>query len=100
MASRLSLQEELELFTENVYFNPPKSLIMKYDCIRYKLSGIDTSIANNKTYRATNEYELIVISEDPDCEIPSKLMAHFPMCSFVRFYIADGLNHFVLKLYY
>lgn len=100
MASRLQLHEELGLFTENRYFNPPESVEMIYDCIRYKRVGVEKLIANNKMYHGTNEYELIVISDDPDCEIPDKLMAHFPMCSFVRFYPADGLNHFVLRLYY
>ena len=100
MATRLQLDEELRLFTDNVYYNPPASVNMNYDCIRYKKTGVDTLKANNSTYHKTNEYELIVISDDPDCELPDKLMDHFKMCSFVRFYTADGLNHFVLRLYY
>lgn len=100
MGSRLKLHEELGLFANYVYFNPPESVEMHYDCIVYKLNGVDKMVANNRMYNGTNEYELIVISDDPDCEIPNKLMMHFPMCSFVRPYVADGLNHFVLRLFY
>ena len=100
MASRLKLHDELckILGSTNVYYKPPSS--MKYPCIRYSLSGVDQSRANDKLYNATNRYEVIVIDYNPDSTIYKELMEHFAMCSFGRQYPADGLNHTVLTLYY
>ena len=102
MASRLELHEELcELLgTRNAYFQPPDSVKMKYRCIKYSLSGINQKRANNKNYLNRNRYELIVIDQNPDSELPQKILDHFPMSSFERSYTADNLNHFVISLYY
>lgn len=102
MASRLELHEELcELLgSRNVYFNPPESVKMQYDCIRYFKTGMDTYRANDKLYKATNEYRLIVITKNPDSGIPDRIMNHFSMCSYGSPYVADGLNHYPITLYY
>lgn len=100
MGSRLNLHEELcaILGTKNVYFQPPSR--MNYPCIRYSLGRVDHMRANDKIYKNTNRYEIIVIDQNPDSDICSKILAHFQMCSFERFYTADNLNHWVLTLYY
>ena len=102
MATRLDLQTEFEnlLGNRNVYFQPPSSLTMKYPCIRYALSDKDLKYADGRIYKSTNRYEVIVIDYDPDSDIPDKILAHFPMCSFDRMYVSSNLNHFVLTLYY
>ena len=102
MASRLELHEELcnILGSRNVYFQPPASVMMTYPCIRYSRSGMDQDYADNKTYKYTNRYELIIIDSDPDSEIPFKILGHFQMCRLDRSYAADNLNHTVLTLYY
>lgn len=88
------------LGTRNVYFQPPKSVIMKYDAIRYKLSDKDLKKANDKLYQFTNQYEGVVITSDPDSDIPDKILLHFEMCSFGRPYTAENLNHYPFTLYY
>ena len=102
MASRLKLHEEFceILGTRNVYFQSPGSPGMKYPCIKYSLSKIDSRRANNKIYKNMNGYEVIVIDYDPDGEIHMSILKHFPMCSYDRSYVADNLNHHVLSLYY
>jgi hypothetical protein len=102
MASRLKLHEEFceILGSRNVYYQPPSSVTMKYDCIRYSLAGADHKRANNTIYKNTNRYEVIVITHDPDSDIGDKILAHFSMCSFDRSYVADNLNHKVYTLYY
>ena len=102
MASRLKLHEEFceVLNNKNVYFKPPNNLKMTYPCIRYSLLGLDSRCADDRIYKKYNEYEVIIIDPDPDSEIYIQILDHFPMCSFVRSYIADNLNHTVLKLYY
>lgn len=102
MADRLALQTELEniLGSRNVYFNPPSSVKMKYDAIRYELAGKDIKRANNRLYRYVNQYDGVVITRDPDSAIPDKILAHFEMCTFRRPYIADNLYHFPFTLYF
>lgn len=102
MASRLEFNERFckLLGSRNVYFQPPANIRMKYPAIRYKLSDIDRLSANNKTYRLVNGYEVIYIDENPDSEMPKKILEELPMCSFVRWYPAENLNHWVFYIYY
>ena len=102
MATRLTLHEELcELLgSSNVYFQPPESVKMKYDAIRYELGGKDLKRANNKVYQNTNRYECVLITRDPDTTIPDAIISHFEMCSFGRPYTADNLNHYPFTIYY
>ena len=102
MVSRLDLQSELEelLGTRNVYFNPPASVLMKYPCIRYSRSTIVVQHANNRIFKTTNQYEIVVIDPDPESKIADMILEHFPMCRLDRIYIADNLLHSVLTLYY
>ena len=102
MASRLNLQTELEeiLGSRNVYFQPPESVKMQYDAIRYNLSGKNLRHADNKIYRKVNCYDGVVITRDPDSPIPDAILDHFEMISFGKPYTADNLNHFPFTLYY
>lgn len=102
MASRLNLQNELEtiLGSRNVYFQPPESVKMQYDAIRYELSTKRVLRADNKAYRATNCYTGVVITRDPDCTIPDTILHHFEMCSLDKPYVASNLYHFPFTIYY
>lgn len=107
MASRLDLHNEFIdiLGTQNevesrVYFQPPSNITMKYDAIRYGLSGKDLKYANNRVYQNTNCYEGVVITRKPNIEIIDKILNHFEMITFGRPYIADNLNHYPFTLYY
>ena len=102
MASRLELHEELcdILGSRNAYFQPPASIKLNYPCIVYSISSVNKQNANDQMYKSMNEYKVVVIDTDPDSEIPSKIIAHFPMCRFDRPYTSDNLNHSALTLYY
>ena len=102
MASRLELHEEFcnILGNRNAYFQPPASIKLNYPCIVYSISSVNKQNANDKMYKSMNEYKVVVIDSDPDSEIPSKIIAHFPMCRFDRTYTSDNLNHSALSLYY
>lgn len=102
MASRLELHEEFckILGTRNVYFRSPSSEKMKYEAIRYDLSGKDLKRANDRIYQNMNCYEGVVITRDPDSTTPDIILNHFQMCSFGKPYMADNLNHFPFTLYY
>lgn len=101
MGSRLALQAKLEevLGSENVYFQPPSSVKMKYDAIVYSRKNIENVFANNGVYNQYECYEVVVIYRDPDSDIPIKI-SKLPMCRFDRHYEIDNLNHDVFTIYY
>lgn len=101
MSSRIELQSELEslLGSENVYYQTPASVAMKYPAIRYTRSHINVTYANNRAYSLKNRYELTVIAKLPDNPVIEKLLA-LPYCHHDRHYVADNLHHDVLTLYY
>lgn len=93
-----ALFEEI-LESKNVYYNPPESMQMNYNAIRFSRSRISGRFANNRPYNHNNCYEVIVITEDPDDPVISKLWA-LPMCTHDRHYVADNLHHNVFTLYH
>lgn len=102
MGKRLQLQAELiqVLGSNNVYFQSPETLKMKYPCIRYVKARPMADHADNMKYFNMNHYELTVIDTDPDTEIPDRIVEHFEYCSIDRYYTADNLTHCSLDLYY
>lgn len=101
MAQRSELQDllELTLGSRNVYFQAPAPVDMGYPAIVYELDNVDTAYADDLPYRREKRYQVTVIDRNPDSEIPDKIGA-LPMCSFNRFYTADGLNHHVFQLFF
>ena len=88
------------LKSRNVYFQPPASVMMKYDAIRYSLAEPNLKRADDKVYLKVNRYEGLVITRDPDSTIPDDILNHFEMCSLGRPYVSDNLNHFPFTIYY
>ena len=101
MAERENLQTILEslLGSENVYYQPPETIKMRYPAIRYNRSRMDSKYANNKKYSMMDCYELTVISRLPDDPVIKKLL-QLPYCSYDRHYESDNLNHDVFTLYF
>lgn len=88
------------LESRNVYFQPPASVKMSYDAIRYGLSGKNIKRADDKVYVGINEYDGVIITRSADTTIPDELLNHFEMCSIGKPYIADNLYHYPFTLYY
>ena len=99
MAPRQNLQALFESFAENVYFQPPTNVRLKYPCIIYQRDYARTLFAGDKPYKHTLQYMVTVIDRNPDSDLPGKV-AELPMCLFNRFYTADDLNHDVYTLYF
>ena len=99
--SRLDLHEILceTLGSRNVYFQPPESIKLKYPCIVYERSYVQTLKADNLNYISINRYTVTVIDKNPDSGIADKLL-NLPYTSFDRHFVSDNLNHDVLTLYY
>ena len=101
MADRLELHSVLQelLGSSNVYYQPPESIKMQYDAIRYSKKTIDSKYANDRKYSMIDCYEVTVISRLPDNPVIKKLLS-LPYCSYDRHYVADNLHHDVLTIYY
>lgn len=96
---RIQLHQILKEFSDNVYYQPPESLKLKYPCIVYTKEDINTNYADDKTYSKSDEYLLTVIGLDPDIDIPNRLL-ELPYCTFDRRFTGDNLYHDVLRLYF
>jgi hypothetical protein len=81
------------------YFQPPATIKMQYDCVRYERTKIDQNHADNLPYLLHDRYQLTLIYKNPDSDLPKKISA-LPMCSHERHYTADNLNHDVFNLYF
>ena len=101
MADRLELHSVLQelLGSSNVYYQPPESIKMQYDAIRYSKKNIVSKYANDRKYSMMDCYEVVVISRLPDNQVIKKLLS-LPYCSYDRHYIADNLHHDVLTIYW
>ena len=64
------------------------------------MNSVDDRKANNHSYARFKSYQITVIDRDPDSDIYDKIMDHFMMCRFERFFTSDNLNHWILNLYY
>ncbi len=85
---------------ENIYFQPPESVKMKYDCIRYSENTMNVCHADNKAYLVQSEYNVIVITRDPDSPIPRMIQEKFQYCRPGRQYTADNLYHYPFTIIY
>ena len=84
----------------NLYFQPPQSVQMKYNCIRYKRTSMNVKKANDRTYIGRDQYEIMAISRDPNSDLPRAIQEKFLYCEPGRFFVADNLYHFPFTIYY
>jgi hypothetical protein len=82
-----------------VYFQPPPTMKMEYPCIIYKRSNRRDFFSSDRMYLTMKQYSVTIVDEDPDSEIPDKILG-LPYCSFTTHFAVDGLNHDVYTLYY
>lgn len=83
----------------NVYFQPPPSVSIQYPAIIYSRDSATTEFADDIPYTYTKRYQVTVIDQDPDSEIPDKV-AQLPRCLFSRHFKVNNLNHDVFSLYF
>ena len=81
------------------YFQPPDEIYLTYPCIVYDLANENVNYANNARYNTMKRYEITVMDEDPDSEIPEKV-GNLPYASFVRHYSQENLHHFVYEIFF
>lgn len=86
------------LGNDHTYFQPPESIKLRYPCIIYD-RDIRTLHADDLSYLNRCRYEVTVIAQDPDSELPLKVLG-LPMCGMDRHFTSDNLHHWVFTLYY
>lgn len=90
----------LVLGNDNVYFEPPSSIKMKYPCIIYTVDRIKIMRADNKVYANKRAYQVISITANPDTDILEDMLNSFDYCYFERRYKSDNLIHDVFTIYF
>lgn len=98
---RLSLHNQLVslLESDNVYFQPPASIILKFPCIIYKLDAMEGVHANGRRYLGTKRYLVTVVDRNPDTLIPDKIL-NLPYSTFEDHLAIDNLNHYICSLHW
>jgi hypothetical protein len=102
MAQPLSqLQSTLKALegVKDVYIQGPGPQTMEYPCIRIARNRSFVAFADNVQYLFKKRYGITVIAREPDSPIPD-LVEALPFTEFDRFYVSNGLNHFVFNLYF
>ena len=99
---RIELHHKLEALigSEEVHFQPPSNIQMRYPCIVYERSNNHTRFANDHLYRNTRRYTLTVIDKNPDTALPDKVLASMQYVSLNRVFTYENLNHYVFDIYY
>jgi hypothetical protein len=99
---RLELHGKLcELLESNqVYFQPPETVKMKYPSIVYDLYRINQRFADDSNYHIMPGYSVTIIDWTNDLDWMNKMLSTFPYCSLERTYNADNLVHYSFILYY
>ena len=100
--NRLALDTRIrELFGfENVYFQPPNNVQMKYPAIVYERHGGDTTFANNKPYRFTISYDVTIIDKTPNNSLVEKFGKELEGAVYDRHFVVDNLHHDVFLVNY
>lgn len=84
---------------QNVYYQPPADLVMRYPAIKYEFVNVSLKHADDKKYASFDRYQITVITKQIDPSINEKLSS-LQYCSFDRHYIADNLHHYVFTIYF
>lgn len=101
MKTRLDLDNEIRsLGIPNVYFQPPENEVLKFPCIIYTLTGVDTDRADNMPYLIHGAYSLIYVDKNPDSPMIFEILKRFENIRYERQYKANNRYHNAYNLYY
>lgn len=102
MGTRLELHTLLSGFLPaggKAWFQPAEHTELTYPTILYSHDYNAVVHGNNKPYSVTRRYQVTVIDRAADSPIKEKVQA-LPMCSMVRSFATEGLNHTIFDLYF
>lgn len=99
MDRRPEFQDILEAICPTVYFQPPEDMKMVYPCIVYQRDPGSTKFANNLPYNYEQQYQVTLISRDPDDPLKEQLV-RLRKTRHARFFVAYNLNHDVFSIFF
>lgn len=100
MTTRLELHNQLLKFSDNVYYQPPSTIRMRFPCIVYNKSDVKRLYSNDGMYSRKQQYQITVISPDPDSLTAEELETHFEYCKITNYLNVDNLHNTHLTIYY
>lgn len=100
MDNRPKLQNELNLFIETVYYQPPSNHIMRYPCIVYTRKPPQVVHASNDIHKYKDSWQITLIEKDSTSRVAVDMLNHFSYCSITGYEVVDNLYHTFLQLYY
>lgn len=80
------------------HFQPASNVRMVYPAIVYQLSDVIGRHADNRPYIENSIYQLTLIDRDPESKY-AEAIKKLPKINFVRFFVADNMNHWVFNIY-
>lgn len=100
MGQRQAFQDLLkEKSSGAVYFVAPSADKMEYPSIVYNIDDEFALYADNNPYSRTLKYQVTVIARSPDTPLRD-IVADLPMTAFSRYFVVDGLHHFVYNTFF
>ena len=107
MSNRAELSRTLHQICANVYFQPTTNVNIKYPCIIYSLTNVNTNYADNIAYKNMREYTVQYISTNPDPidsdtseGIIEKILGSFSYIKHTNRFTSDNLYHDNFVLHY
>lgn len=84
--------------SEEVYYNPPSNIKMKYPACIVKLQSADSRYADSDPYLTAFRYQITLIQRVPDSAFIREI-TRIKRCKFIRSYNSDNLRHDVYEWY-
>lgn len=100
MLKRVDIQEKFKflLGSNNVYYQPPANLKMKYPAIVYSLDGLDVKRFDNKRLINKNCFSVTHIYRNESENLVETMLKNFEYISFDNRSIVDGIynDHYTI----
>lgn len=100
MLKRVDIQEKFKflLGSNNVYYQPPANLKMKYPAIVYSLDGLDVKHFDNKRLINKNCFSVTHIYRNESENLVETMLKNFEYISFDNRSIVDGIynDHYTI----
>lgn len=100
MNTRYELNDKLKRITQNVYFQPPSNVQLKYPCIVYRLRTINSNSANNTSYIRHKVYDITYMSRDEETSIYDEMHKTFIGVGLDNIMVMDGIYQETYSLSY
>lgn len=83
--------------TENLYYQPPEGMKLRYPCIVYRRSGNRNHFADDEVYNQLWQFTLTVMDKNPDCPLAAAI-AKLRQARYDRCFVAENLYHDVFTI--